>query len=117
MHSSGSSSSETSSGNTDSGSPTPPKETNESSSTSSTPSENEKKEPQSQSGHDHSDVGGTKTVKSGAKPKFNTEPPKDVDEEDVKRHNEDVDQRRERAGDVGGEVGDKVGKGFWSGEF
>lgn len=69
------------------------------------------------SGYDHSDTAGKAAVKSGAQPKFNLEPPKDVDQEDVKRHNDEVDQRKAKAHDYGGDVGDEVGKGFWSGEF
>jgi len=40
-----------------------------------------------------------------------------VDEEDVKRHKRMWIRGGRGRGDVGGEVGDKVGKGFWSGEF
>lgn len=66
--------------------------------------------------HSHSDEGQAK-AKNGAQPKFNTEPPKDVDQEDVKRHNEDVDKRSSKNNESGAEAHDKVGKGFWSGKF
>lgn len=70
-----------------------------------------------QSGHSHSDQPHSRTTKNGAQPKFNTEP-EATNEEDVRKHNAEVDNRAEKnQKQGGGHENDKVGKGFWSGKL
>lgn len=60
-----------------------------------------------------SDTTGRTQSKNSASPKFNTVP-ENQDTEDVKKHNEDVDRRRESSN--AGEKDQEVKKGTYSGE-
>lgn len=89
----------------------------ESTSSSSSTSASSEKSNNNSLGEDSTADEGRVTAKNGAKPKFNTEPPKDVDQAEVDKHNKEIDERQQKNAQGGREVSEKVGKGFWSGKF